>query len=125
MGHCPSLLLLGAEQRREKRKGGARATMPAKPKRVVLGLAFSLQCTLACRFRRPRTCTPRSCFLSADSQNTLQSWSLTSLRSLGQWALALASQQVEVQGRSSTELMGTHPMLGTTTPRLLPPPSCS
>jgi hypothetical protein len=55
----------------------------------------------------------------------LDSRSLTSLRSLGQWALALASQQVEVQGRSSTELMGTHPMLGTTTPRLLPPPSCS
>lgn len=74
MGHWLSLLLLGAEQRREKRKGGARATMPAKPKRVVLGLAFSLQCTLACRFRGPRTCTPRSCFLSADSQNTLQSW---------------------------------------------------
>lgn len=41
----------------------------------------------------------------------LDSRSLTSLRSLGQWALALASQQVEVQGRSSTELMGTHPML--------------
>lgn len=33
----------------------------------------------------------------------LDSRSLTSLRSLGQWALALASQQVEVQGRSSTE----------------------
>lgn len=40
MGHWLSLLLLGAEQRREKRKGGARATMPAKPKRVVLGLAW-------------------------------------------------------------------------------------